>query len=169
MRYRLPTTLICCLAVLAVLPTYASARKDQLSIIQDDAHVLAGNSREATLDEMKGLGADVVKISIFWRDVAAAKPSNGADPAAYPAAKWATYDAAVQSIQARGMQVFVQITGPAPDWAAAGKSTPAGVYRPNAAEFGKFAQAVGTRYSGSYTPPGGSPPPGGGGPSCPPK
>ena len=169
MTRRLPTTLIACLAVLAALPTYASARKDQVSIIQDDARVLAGNTREATLDEMKGLGADVVKIAIPWRDVAATKPSNGEDPAAYPAAKWAPYDAAVSSIQARGLQVFIDVQGPAPDWAVTKSSTPAGVYRPNATEFGKFAKAVGTRYSGNYTPPSGG---GGGGgptPSCPPK
>ncbi|MFL5894179.1 MAG: hypothetical protein ACJ76Z_03580 [Thermoleophilaceae bacterium] len=170
MRRHLPTTLLACLAVLAALPTYASARKDQVSIIQDDARVLGGATRESTLDEMKALGADVVKISIFWRDVAATKPANAEDPASYPGAKWATYDSAISAAAARGLQVFVQVTGPAPDWAAGGKSTPAGTNRPNAAEFGRFAKAVGTRYSGTYTPPGGGPAPGGGGgPSCPPK
>ena len=132
--------------------------------------MLAGNTRDATLDEMKSLGADVVKIGIYWRDLAGSKPSNTEDPAAYPASKWATYDAAISAAQARGMQVFVDIEGPAPDWAVARKTTPAGVYSPNATEFGKFAKAVGTRYSGSYVPPGGG---GGGGggtpPPCPPK
>jgi len=63
------------------------------------------------------------------------------------------------------MGIFVGISGPAPDWAASGASTPAGVSRPNAVEFGRFAKAVGTRYSGSYAPAGGTttPPTGGGG------
>jgi hypothetical protein len=168
MRLNLPTTLITCLAVLGALPTYASARKDQVSIIQDDARVLSGNAREATLDEMKTLGADVVKVNIFWRDVAADRPSNAEDPGAYPAAKWATYDAAIRGIAARGLQPLLTLSGGAPDWATPKKSDPPGAYRPDAAEFGKFAKAVGTRYSGSYTPSGGGGG-GGGGPACPPK
>src|SRR5258706_342373 len=117
---------------------------------------------------MRGLGADVVKITISWRDLAnGGKPSNPDDPNAYPAAKWKPYDAAVQGAAARGLGVFLDISGPAPDWAVTKASTPAGVYRPNAGEFGHFAKAVGSRYSGSYTPPGSTPtpppPPGGGG------
>src|SRR5947209_3969550 len=63
------------------------------------------------------------------------------------------------------MGVFLNISGPAPSWA--GKS--GGAYRPNAGAFGSFAKAVGTRYSGSFVPPGGAPAPpptgGGGGPA----
>src|SRR5260221_14532735 len=121
MKRRLPVTLLICLAALAALPTYASARKTQLSIIQDDAHVIAqGDSvRNSTLDEMRALGADVVKISISWRDLAnGGKPSNPDDPNAYPAAKWQPYDAAVTGAIARGMGVFLNVAGPAPDWAS---------------------------------------------------
>jgi hypothetical protein len=174
MNSRLPVLLIACLAALAALPTYASARKTQLSVIQDDARVIATDdaTRNATLDEMRGLGADVVKITISWRDLAnGGKPSNPEDPNAYPAAKWQSYDAAVQGASARGLGVFLDISGPAPDWASTKGSTPAGVYRPNAAEFGHFAKAVGTRYNGSFPVPAGTPAPapapapgGGGGP-----
>src|SRR3954463_15410098 len=163
MNRRLPVVLSLCVAVLAALPTYASARKTQVSIIQDDARVIASSAdvRNATLDEMRGLGADVVKISISWRDLAGAgKPSNPDDPNAYPAAKWAPYDAAVQGAAQRGLGVFLNVNGPAPDWA--GKQ--GGVYRPNATEFGHFAKAVGTRYSGAFAPASGTPaPPGVGG------
>jgi hypothetical protein len=151
MNRRLPVFLTICLAALAALPTYASAGSSQLSIIQDDARVIAaGNdTRNATLDEMRSLGADVLKLSISWRDLAASKPSNPEDPNAYPAAKWAPYDAAVQGAIARGMGVFVSIWGPAPDWASKGGG---GVVRPNAAAFGQFVKAIGTRYSGSFAP-----------------
>jgi hypothetical protein len=151
MNRRLPVVLILCLVAIAALPTYASARSTQLSIIQDDAKVIASGdaTRNATLDEMRSLGADVIKISVSWRDLAnGGKPSNPADPNAYPAAKWAPYDAAVQGAAARSLGVFLNISGPAPDWAVSKRSTPAGAYRPNAAEFGRFAKAVGTRYSG---------------------
>src|SRR5947209_4502797 len=106
MTRRLFAVLITCLAVLAALPTYASARKDQLSIIQDDAKVVAqgDQTRNATLDEMRNLGADVVKISIHWSDLAGGgKPANPADPNAYPAAAWAPYDAAIEGAIQRGL------------------------------------------------------------------
>src|SRR3954453_17707743 len=148
MNRRLPVVLILCLAALAALPTYASARSTQFSIIQDDARVIASgaDTRNATLDEMRSLGADVVKISVSWRDLAnGGKPSNPDDPNAYPAAKWEPYDAAVQGAVARGLGVFLNVNGPAPDWAAKGST---GAKRPSASAFGHFARAVGTRYRG---------------------
>src|SRR3954452_4793729 len=158
MNRRLPAVLILCLAALAALPTYASARKTKFSVIQDDARVIAsGNDvRNATLDEMRGLGADVVKISISWRDLAADKPSIPADPNAYPAAKWAPYDAAIQGASARGLGVFLNLNGPAPDWASKGSG---GATRPNAGEFSHCAKAVGTRYNGTFPVPGNAPAP----------
>src|SRR3954468_6180372 len=82
MNRRLPVVLILCLAAIAALPTFASARSTQFSVIQDDAKVIASGdqTRAATLDEMRGLGADVLKISISWRDLAGGgKPSNPDD------------------------------------------------------------------------------------------
>src|SRR5215212_10000219 len=166
MNSRLPVVLTLFLALFAALATGASARSTQLSVIQDDAKVIASGDevRGATLDEMRGLGADVVKISISWRALAGSgKPSNPDDPNAYPAAKWAPYDAAIQGAVARGLGVFLNVNGSAPDWAAKGTS---GTTRPNAGEFGHFAVAVGTRYSGTFAPAGGTTPapaPGGGG------
>src|SRR3954462_9744622 len=123
MTRRLPVVLLLCVAVLAALPTYASARKTQLSVIQDDARVIAsgGDVRNATLDEMRGLGADVVKISISWRAMTGgSKPSNPDDPNAYAAAKWAPYDSAIAEAINRGLGIFVNIGGAAPDWASKG-------------------------------------------------
>ena len=177
MRLFRRTPVFACLAAACALPGAADARKDQRSVIQDDARVVAANTsvRNATLDEMKALGADVVKITVEWRNVAPdSKPGNPADPAAYPAARWKPYDEAIQGAQARGLEVFLNVSGPAPDWAVSGKSNPAGVYRPDAAQFGEFVKAVGTRYSGSYggsggpgVGPGGGGGGGGGGGACP--
>src|SRR3954453_14604724 len=158
MNRRLPVALILCLAALAALPTWASAPSTQVSIIQDDARVIASGdqTRAATLDEMRGLGADVIKISISWRDLAGGgKPSNPDDPNAYPCAKWAPYDAAVQGAVQRGLGVFLNVNGPAPDWASKGGR---GTGPPKAGEFGHFPRAVGTRYSGGFVPAGGSAP-----------
>jgi hypothetical protein len=164
---RLPVALTLLLAVFAAVPTWASARSTQVSVIQDDARVIASGAdvRNATLDEMRGLGADVLKVTISWRDLAGGgKPSNPDDPNAYPASKWEPYDAAVQGAIQRGLGVFLNVAGPAPDWASKGGG---GVTRPRASEFGHFVRAVGTRYSGTFAPAGGSTPAptGGGGPA----
>ena len=126
-------------------------------MLQDDRQVLysGADTRNATLDEMKSLGADTLKIGIQWRDLApegASKPAgfDGSNPGSYADAKWAPYDDAIEGAQARGIEVLVSITGPAPDWASQGSG---GVRRPDAAEFGAFVRAVGTRYSGSYPAP----------------
>jgi hypothetical protein len=150
MKKRLPVLLALCLALVAALPTYASARSTQVSIIQDDARVISAgaSTRDATLDEMRALGADVLKISISWRAIATSKPSNPDDPNAYSGAAWAPYDAAVQGAVARGLGVFLNVNGPAPDWASKGSG---GATRPNASAFGHFARAVGTRYSGAFS------------------
>src|SRR5258705_4270018 len=106
MNRRLPVLLIACLTALAVLPTCASARKTQWSVIQDDAKVIATDdaTRNATLDEMRGLGADILKITISWRDLGSGgKPANPEDPNAYPAAKWRPYDETVQGAASRGL------------------------------------------------------------------
>lgn len=162
---RLAVFAAACAALVAIAAAPAAASTTQLSILQDDGQLLdrAPEVREARLDEFRALGVDVVKINVDWRRIAPAeRPADPADPAAYDPAAWAPYDAAVTGAAARGMRVLLTVGGPAPDWASAGASEPVqGVMRPDASEFGAFARAVGTRYSGSYQPP--APPvPGGG-------
>jgi hypothetical protein len=143
------------LAVLvALLPAAsASASSTQPTMLQDDGGLIYGSAsvRAKHLDELKSLGVDIVKARVRWRDLAFGKRRPGGDlsnPASYPASAWAPYDAIVRGATDRGMAVFFQLGGNAPDWATPGKSA---VDRPNAAEFGKFVKAVGTRYSGSYS------------------
>jgi hypothetical protein len=121
-----------------------------------------------TLDELQRLGVDRVRIFISWNAVApdpaalvAPAGFNAADPAAYPAANWAMYDAALEDARARGMGVDVTLGPPPPRWAS-GKGAPnpstQTEWRPSAAQYGLFVSAVATRYSGHYVPPGASAP-----------
>jgi hypothetical protein len=150
-------TAVFAVVAIAAVPAPALAKKSQLSIFQDD-FVLRGSgndARTAGLNELDGLGVDVVKLNAIWRTLAPGgnkKPAgfDGADPADYSANAWAPYDAVVRDAQARGMQVMLMLGGLAPDWA----SKPGGIAgskRPDVGEFRKFVKAVGTRYSGSYT------------------
>jgi hypothetical protein len=122
-------------------------------MMQDDPALIYGGAarRAQGLDELKSLGVDIVKVRVRWRDLAAGKRKPSGDlsnPASYPSAAWAPYDATVRGATDRGMGVMFQLGGAAPDWATPGKSA---VDRPNPAEFGRFAQAVGTRFSGSFS------------------
>jgi hypothetical protein len=133
-----------------------------VTIFEDDPQLRADPTR--TLDALKRLGADVVKLYVSWRELApdptAATPPaafNAGDPAAYPASAWTYFDAVVRAAAARGIRVDLTMGSPVPQWAT-GPGAPAhgppGVWKPSAAEFGEFVRALGTRYSGRYTPPG---------------
>jgi hypothetical protein len=154
-------TLLLALVLGALLvPATASASRDQVTILQDDNQLLGSNGerREATLDEWKSLGVDVVKLRVDWRDLSPdEKPGNPSDPAAYRAERWQHYDRAIRGAQQRGMQVFLMLGGHAPKWASedSPEGLPGGVHRPSANLFQQFAQATGTRYSGNYTAPAG--------------
>ena len=161
MTPRLQTLLACALGLACLGPAApAMANPEQRSLMQHDSRLLKSGPevRAATLDEMRALGVDTVKILMSWRDIAPAGASRpggfrGDDPADYGHDPWAAYDAAIAGAQARGLEVLLTVTGPAPDWATAGPSEPVGVNRPDAAEFERFVRAVGTRYSGAYVDP----------------
>jgi hypothetical protein len=154
--------LVAAIAV-ALAPAAAHAADDQESTFQDDSLLVYGTPAEQSnaLDMLKALGVDRVRISVFWRLVApdagsTTKPKfDATDPAAYPTGAWDRYDMLVRLAALKGMGVNFNVTAPGPLWATsdAPRADVADVSRPDAGEFGKFVQAVGTRYSGTYTPP----------------
>ena len=150
----------CSLAVLAALalPAAAAASSTQESTFSDDDLLLRGSPavQAQTLDTMKALGADRVRVSLIWRLVAPAagdaqEPAgfDGANPAAYPPGAWDRYDRLVQLAAQRGLGIAFDVRAPAPNWAT---STPTEqpqirpTYNPNVAEFGAFVRAASTRY-----------------------
>ncbi|HEX2126433.1 MAG TPA: hypothetical protein VHF45_07745 [Thermoleophilaceae bacterium] len=142
------------LAVAAVGAPAADAGSRQVTVMQDDALLLRHDSatRARTLEEMDRLGADVVKVQVYWNEIAPRgrrKPQgfDATDPAGYA---WGAYDEIVQGIVARGMRPFLALGNRAPDWATPKRGRYRGTYRPSARELGLFARAAGERYSGSY-------------------
>ncbi len=122
-----------------------------------------------TLDEMHSLGVDTVRVFMPWgsvgslqgvapapRSTRAPAGFHGSDPASYPATSWAIYDAIVRAAHDRGMAIDLTIGSPAPLWATApgAPPNPYSSWQPSARQFGAFVRAVGTRYSGNYTPSG---------------
>jgi hypothetical protein len=157
MRSRpLVTSALICAAVMALslgAPAVSGASSSQVTVIQDDGLLLraSASKRSETLDEFARLGVDVVKVQVYWNEIApggSRKPSfDATDPANY---SWGEYDAIVRGAVARGMQPFLVLGNRAPAWARRKRTSPDGTYRPSAAEFELFARAAGTRYSGSY-------------------
>lgn len=148
------------LCALALAPASAGASGRQDSTFQDD-NLLLFNSPEGTartLDTLKDLGVDRVRVSVFWRSVAPSNESptrpdfDAADPAAYPDSAWVPYDRVVREAAARQIAVYFNPTSPAPNWATGTPERPDidETFNPDAAEFGQFVRALGTRYSGSY-------------------
>jgi hypothetical protein len=150
MRRKL-TALVLAFLLLAAAAAQSSASTAQLTIMQDDTE-LHTSRMDSRLDEMKSLGADVVKVRIAWRYVAptgSTKPAgfNPTDPTSYPPGAWDSYDAIIRGVVARHMRPYISITGPAPDWADSHHDP---LDNPNSNEFARFVQAVGTRYSGTF-------------------
>jgi hypothetical protein len=140
----------------------ASAAHSQEAMFQDDALlVYHGSSAVAkTLDTLRTLGVDRIRVSVYWILIAPAAgqqsaPSfNAADPNAYNQAGFAQYDNIVRLARARGIAVNFNLVGPGPLWATGkppGKETE-NTYFPSPFRFGQFAEAVGRRYSGTFVP-----------------
>lgn len=141
-------------AWLARTPARALASTNQLEMFQDDIRLLADPG--PTLQQIRDLGGRVVRVSVHWNIVAPYKrPAgfNATDPASYPG--WSIYDEIVQDALQDGIVIDFSVGGPAPPWATgAGQPAPGGNggWKPSAADFKQFVQAVGTRYSGTYDP-----------------
>ena len=155
-------TLLITAAVLAALPGMAHANATQESMFQDDnmLEFAPPDQVAATLDRLKSLGVDRLRVTVFWVAVAPdpssdTKPKgfDGADPDAYPQAKWERYDTLVKLAAARGIGIMWDVSAPAPDWATGSpKARPDldDVWTPNPKELGDFITAVAKRYNGQF-------------------
>jgi hypothetical protein len=147
--------LLSCACVLALAPATASAAAGaELSVMDDQA--LLGRS-QATVDKvlsrMQRLGADRLRVSAFWADIAPA-PTALKKPAGFDSEnpgdyryRWRSLDRVVVSAQRHGLKVLVSISTPMPYWASTQPKRRNDVWRPNAGEYARFAYAVAARYA----------------------
>lgn len=164
--------LIAALSLAALIPAAASASPSQESIVMDDAEIVYASPErlDATLGELKSMGVDRVRVSVYWRLIAPSpeqkeKPSFGsagpASPAGYPREHWDRYDRIVLLARKHGLGLLFTLTGPSPLWATGSpeRRDIEDTYEPKAADFREFVTAVGTRYSGTYRDEAEAPPP----------
>lgn len=144
-----------CVLILALCGAApAAASTGQFTLFEAPRELRSGDAalRAATLDELQGLGVRWLRITLYWRDVApdAGSPTapvfDETDPAAYD---WSRYENVIAEAAARGMKVFVTITGPVPKWATASKRD--FVTSPSPARFQRFVTAVGRRFGGGVS------------------
>ncbi len=139
---------------LAHAPPRASANGGQIAMFQDDIRILIAPG--PTLAQIRDLGGGVIRVSVHWDLVAPFQRPAGfhaTDPASYPG--WGIYDEIVKDARQDGIAVDFSLGSPAPPWATGSGQPPPGGFggwKPSAAEFKQFVQAVGTRYSGTYDP-----------------
>ncbi len=132
------------------------------SILQENDLLLYGSPQVQyrTMQEIKSLGVDVVKVPLIWTLVApdplgtAAPQFDATDPSAYPPRAWNRYDYLVEEAHLLGLRVYFQFAPPVPRWAIAPNfpRTPGTEILgqvPSFTLFNQFVQAVGRRYSGS--------------------
>jgi Cellulase (glycosyl hydrolase family 5) len=94
-------------------------------------------------DVLSELGADVLRLNVYWDRVAKSRPANGADPND-PAYDWSLYDRAVERAQERGIKLVLSIIA-TPRWANGGKGED---YAPsNLSDLQRFSTAAAKRYS----------------------
>jgi hypothetical protein len=132
------------LALVGVLCTAAAAgASPSLRLgIMDDARVF--HEREDAFRRLGELQPQVLRVTLWWHEVAAAQPSdawNHYDPSY----SWARYDDIALEANARGIQVLFSIVG-TPRWANGGRSWNSPPR--SASSLQAFAFAAASRYSG---------------------
>jgi hypothetical protein len=110
--------------------------------IEDDAYLGGGASVDERLDTLHRLGAQLVRYTIDWRDVAQQRPRHALDPDD-PAYDWAGTDRVLRGLHRRHIAVLVTLFG-TPTWANGGKA--GNVIPKNKYSLAAFAGAAATRY-----------------------
>jgi hypothetical protein len=112
-------------------------------------------TREQTLDELRELGVDTLRVAIKWNEVAPRPLSrerprfDATDPDDYPG--FGNLDDLLRRAADKGFRVVAYLAPDAPRWATARRERVTNETvntRPDPEEFGDFAEAVARRYSG---------------------
>jgi hypothetical protein len=143
------------LGVWALLTPAAASARGGLKVGFADGLLSGSDSgqRDLWLGRAAEVNADLVRINVPWRSVATSKPGAPTNPAD-AAYEFGSIDAAVRDASARGFEVLFTVYS-APGFAEGSKrpgakKAPLGTWKPKPGALGDFAQALATRYSGSF-------------------
>ncbi len=155
------------LAVVALFAGAIPAAASTKQLAMFEVPNIASSHPSTTLQILRSLGVDIVRVPVIWSTVAPDPSSrtrphfNAANPAAYPARNWAPYDRLMKEAAADGITVDLMPTGGAPLWATASGPPPCSPvggttacyqsdYYPSGRQYGQFVHAVASRYRGVH-------------------
>ncbi len=107
--------------------------------------------RAKSLQEASAANAQIARLTVSWASLVSQPPADGTDPAD-PAYEFGALDQAVQAVSAQGLQPLLTIQS-APSFAEGRNrpaSVPPGTWKPRPGDLRQFAQAIASRYSGSF-------------------
>ena len=112
-----------------------------------------GAARDSIFDQSVRANANLARLNFSWRRMTNGVPANPASPSD-PAYNFTDLDEAVREAASRGLQVLITVYE-APEFAEApnqpSDANP-GTWKPDPEALGQLAQAIASRYSGSFTP-----------------
>jgi len=112
----------------------------------DDPSFRWVNDRASRIQSSAEEGATVMRLLVHWNRTAPQRPARGSDPFD-PAYFFDDLDDAIRTAQRADMEVVLTLHG-TPRWANGGKGP--NVMPKQVADFGAFARAIGSRYSGRF-------------------
>ena len=122
-------------------PSGASAAPGMELALQDDS-VFVTNAyygRERGLTKAQELGVSHVRVNVLWSAVVGSSANRRSRPSRVNY-DFTAYDQIVTAARARGMQIQMALTGPAPAWATGNKKR--GPYKPKYRYFEDFVEAT---------------------------
>jgi hypothetical protein len=141
----------CVIGVGIAMPATAPARNLLSGFAAPEYSNPTSSVRQQWLDETADHNAEIARISVSWANIAPTRPGDPTNPnsAAY---RWGGPDAIINDAASTpGVRILLTVTK-APSWAE-GAGRPSSLdasssWKPSAGEFGKFAEALATRYAG---------------------
>jgi hypothetical protein len=137
--------LVACLVSAIVAPTALAAERMWVGF-HDDPSYRWVTDRQDRIRASADANASIIRLLVQWNLVAKTRPANATNPFD-PAYVFDDVDEAVRAAQDDDMEVLLTISG-TPGWANGGKKP--NIMPRRVADFGNFARAIASRYSGRY-------------------
>lgn len=135
--------IVVCLIAALTAPAALAAERMWVGFNDDPSYRWVAD-RQDRIRASADASATIMRLLVQWNLVAKTKPANASDPFD-PAYTFDDIDEAVRTAQDEDMEVMLTISG-TPAWANGGKNP--NVMPTRVADFGDFARAIATRYSG---------------------
>ena len=135
------------LAAAAAVAAPASTAAERMWIgFHDDPSFRWADDRSGRIEASARQGATVMRLLVHWNQTARTRPDRPSNPFD-PAYSFQDLDDAIRTAQEADQEVLLTLFG-TPPWANGGRGP--NVMPRNVSDFGAFARAIASRYSGRY-------------------